>query len=170
MKMKLGLSAALLALIAAIALTGCNQQHTYRSAEGMVWNTVYHITYKGQAELEDSIRATLAQVGAAMNVFDSASNISRINRGETMQADTMLQTVVLMAKRVNKVSGGAFDPTLGPAIRAWGFGKGHEATADTARLDSLRQFVGFDKWNVAGGQVSKSDPRVELNLSGIAKG
>ncbi len=170
MKMKLGLSAALLALIAAIALTGCNQQHTYRSAEGMVWNTVYHITYKGQAELEDSIRATLAQVGAAVNIFDSASNISRINRGETMQADTMLQTVVLMAKRVNKVSGGAFDPTLGPAIRAWGFGKGHEATADTARLDSLRQFVGFDKWNVAGGQVSKSDPRVELNLSGIAKG
>lgn len=170
MKMKSGLPLALPALIIALLLAGCNRQYTYRSTEGMVWNTVYHITYKGPAELEDSIRATLAQVGAAVNVFDPASNLSRINRGETLEADTMLQAVVLMAKKVNKASDGAFDPTLGPVIRAWGFGKGHEATADTARLDSLRQFVGFDKWNMADGHVSKADPRVELNLSGIAKG
>lgn len=171
MKLKKSGIGALLAIAATIfLLPGCNRDYAYRSTEGMVWNTVYHITYRGPEELEDSIRATLAQVGASVNTFDSTSNLSRINRGETAVADSMLQAVALTAKKIYTASDGAFDPTLGPVIRAWGFGKGHKATADTARLDSLRLFVGFDKWNIAGGRVSKADPRVELNLSGIAKG
>lgn len=167
---KSGIGVILALIVVTFLLPGCTGDYTYRSTEGMIWNTVYHITYCGPKEIEDSIRSTLVRVGASVNAFDSTSNLSRINRSETFIADSMLQTVVFAAKRIHAASDGAFDPTLGPVIRAWGFGQGHEATGDTAYLDSLRLFVGFDKWNVADGRVCKDDPRVELNLSGIAKG
>ena len=157
-------------LLAAAVTTGCKNTSGYHTKVGMVWNTTYHITYNGPEELDDSITATLNAVGACLNVFDSTSNLSRLNRGETKQADAMLVKVLTMARNIYNATDGAFDPTLGPVIRAWGFGKGHEATADTARLDSMRQFVGFDKWALSCSTVKRAHSGVEMNLSGIAKG
>lgn len=153
-----------------IAVAACSGRHDYITKVGMVWNTTYHITYKGPESLQDSIIATLQQVSASVNVFDSLSTLARINRGETDEADSVLIKIVTGAKNIFDVTEGAFDPTLGPVIRAWGFGKGHTATADTANLDSLRRFVGFEKWRLDGTKVVRDDERVQLNLSGIAKG
>lgn len=126
-------------LLAAAVTTGCKNTSGYHTKVGMVWNTTYHITYNGPEELDDSITATLNAVGACLNVFDSTSNLSRLNRGETKQADAMLVKVLTMARNIYNATDGAFDPTLGPVIRAWGFGKGHEATADTARLEQRKR-------------------------------
>ena len=73
----------------------------------MVWNTTYHITYNGPEELDDSITATLNAVGACLNVFDSTSNLSRLNRGETKQADAMLVKVLTMARNIYNATDGA---------------------------------------------------------------
>lgn len=157
---------ALLALLA----VACGKRNSYITKVGMVWNTTYHITYCGPESLSDSITATLRRVGASVNVFDSLSTLSRINAGKTDVADAILSEVVACAVRINASTGGAFDPTLGPVIKAWGFGKGHVATSDTSHLDSLRRIVGLEKWRIEGGKVKRTDVRVELNLSGIAKG
>lgn len=172
MKQKIKLIGALLVLFGVFgaAFSGCRGENGYITKVGMIWNTTYHIKYKGSEALGDSIIATLNQVGVSVNAFDSLSTLSRINRNELDTADAVLAEVAQCAKEVHSRTQGAFDPTLGPVIRAWGFGKGHEATADTAHLDSLKQFVGFDKWNIIGMKIVKSDSRVELNLSGIAKG
>src|SRR5262249_50796718 len=76
------------------------------------------------------------------------------------------------AMRYNRESEGAFDITVGPLMKAWGFfrGEGHLPTVDelaAARrhvgaahviLDPAEQTIGFD------------EPGVELDLGGIAKG
>lgn len=153
-----------------IGLFSCTGDNAFVTQEGVIWNTTYHITYRGSQTLADSITNTLNAVGQSINAFDSTSNLSRINKGMTTEADCNLVRVIKCAKEIHNHSKGSFDPTLGPVIRAWGFGKGHRATADTARLDSLRHFVGFDKWILKGTRVRKTDERIELNLSGIAKG
>lgn len=136
----------------------------------MIWNTTYHISYRGPEELGDSIIAVLNEVGNSLNVFDSTSVLSRVNTNMTDTADHHLSKVLATAKKVHQQSGGAFDPTLSPVINAWGFGKESTTPADTAHIDSLMQFVGLDKIRISAGKIIKSDPRVEMNLSAIAKG
>lgn len=144
--------------------------HQYITKVGMVWNTTYHISYKGPEELGDSITAVLNDVGHSLNVFDSTSLVSHINSNTADTADVHLSSVITMAKTIHKQSDGAFDPTLSPAINAWGFGKNSNATPDTAHLDSIMEFVGLNKITLDNGRIRKTDPRVQMNLSAIAKG
>ncbi len=45
-------------------------------AEGVIWNTVYHMTFDGDESLADSIRPVLERVGRSLSVFDPESLIS----------------------------------------------------------------------------------------------
>lgn len=165
---------AVIVLIATGIVISCrhgNEGDEYVKKMGMVWNTTYHITYQGPETLGDSITATLVQVGASLSAFDSTSVVSKINKNMIDVPDFHFCTVFMASKRINAESCGAFDPTLSPAITAWGFGKGHAATSDTAHLDSLRTFVGLEKITMCSdNRIEKSDPRVQLNFSAIAKG
>lgn len=142
----------------------------YQNAEGMIWNTTYHVTYNGAPELKDSIMQVLNKVGMSLNVFDEKSLVSRVNVSDSTAVDTDFIRVYVESVKVNRLTEGAFDPTLGPLIEAWGFGKGHKATADTARIDSLMKFVGIDKTRLTMDTLVKDDSRIRFNFSAIAKG
>ncbi|MEA3461141.1 MAG: FAD:protein FMN transferase, partial [Bacteroidota bacterium] len=93
------------------------------------------------------------------------------NRNEPgVRTDSMFRTVFRESSRVYQISGGAFDITLAPLINAWGFGPGQQLDVDSAMVDSLLQYVGMDKVNLAGPQVIKSNPHVQLNVNAIAQG
>lgn len=158
-----------IAALCATLFCSCGNDR-FRSAEGMVWHTEYHITYESDHDLNDSIIATLQEVGTSLNVFDPASLVSRVNRGEDIRINRMFADVYNESVRVNRLTNGAFDPTLGPLITAWGFGKGHAATSDTLRIDSLLAITGISKTRLDDGRLVKEDKRIEFNFSAIAKG
>lgn len=149
--------------------TGCSDAK-YRDMNGIIWNTTYSIQYDGNEDLKDSVLRVFDEIDTILNVFNENSYVCRLNQNNASAAPAMFDSIFHLAVEINRLTGGAFDPTLGPAIRAWGFGQGHEATSDTLRLDSLRVFTGLEKMKVVNGRVIKADRRVELNLSGIAKG
>lgn len=136
----------------------------------MVWNTAYHITYKGPDALKDSIPRIMAEVGGSLSVFDSSSLVNKVNNAKISIIDYHFKEVYECSRKVNEMSEGTFDPTLSPLITVWGFGKGHEATADTLRIDSILEFVGIEKTCLNGNRLSKADERIEFNFSAIAKG
>lgn len=150
--------------------SGNGDSREYQNAEGMIWNTTYHVTYNGGSELKDSIMQVLNKVGASLNVFDENSLVSRVNVSDSTAVDTDFIRVYVESVKVNRLTDGAFDPTLGPLIEAWGFGKGHKATGDTARIDSLMKFVGIDKTRLSMDTLVKYDSRIRFNFSAIAKG
>ena len=149
-------------------LGGCRSD--YQNESGMIWNTMYNVTYDGPATLRDSLMPQFNRVAASVSAFDSTSLVSRINRNETARTDSMFRRVYRMSLLVNGRSGGAFDPTVSPLVTAWGFGKGHKATADTTRIDELLKYVGIGKTRLHGNLLLKNDPRLEFNFSAIAKG
>ncbi|MDE6007364.1 MAG: FAD:protein FMN transferase [Muribaculaceae bacterium] len=159
---------ALASLLLLIITSACVK--SYRKAEGMVWHTSYHVTYESDRDLSDSILAAFNTVGQSLNVFDSTSLVSKVNNGDSIPVDGHFATVYEMARRVNRISDGAFDPTLGPLIDAWGFGKGHKATADTLRIDSLLNITGIARTKIENGTLIKEDRRISFNFSAIAKG
>lgn len=158
-----------LLVIISLILSSCTTK-SYRTASGMIWNTLYNITYEGPEALADSILPMLNGVAASVSAFDSLSIVSKINRNEIELMDSIMLEIYFCSVRVNRESGGAFDPTVAPLVTAWGFGKGHTATGDTARLDELLKYVGITKSRAEGLRLVKSDPRMEFNFSAIAKG
>lgn len=162
--------------LAALILPACGGKSKSTSAdpyvrsEGMVWNTEFHITYQGPETLRDSVIAVFDRVGKNLSVFDSTSLVSRVNRQDSTPVNDDFIRVYVMSRKISKLSGGAFDPTISPLITAWSFGPGHKATADTARIDSIRQFVGIGRTRLSHDALIKEDIRTEFNFSALAKG
>jgi thiamine biosynthesis lipoprotein len=145
----------------------------YHFIQGFTQGTTYHITYQHltEADLTDQIDSLLRVFDKSLSTYDSTSIISRINRNNPdVRTDTLFRTVFREAKRVNEITDGAFDITLGPVIDAWGFGAGEQLDVDSAMIDSLLQFVGMDKVWMEGDRIVKSDPRLQLNVNAIAQG
>lgn len=150
--------------------TACSKNDTYVKSEGMIWNTIYHITYKGSPQLQDSILPVLNEVSASLSVFDKNSLVSRLNDSQKVEADQHLKLIYETSRKIHSLSKGVFDPTVSPLVDAWGFGRGHNPTKDTLAIDSLLEFVGFDKTRLEGGNIIKEDIRIQFNFSAIAKG
>lgn len=136
----------------------------------MIWNTLYHVTYKGPASLQDSILPVLNEVGRSLSVFDSNSLVSLLNNSDSVRADSHLRKVYLASRRINELSAGRFDPTVSPLVDAWGFGPSHQASNDTLAIDSILAFVGINKTRLHDDWLVKDDLRTRFNFSAIAKG
>ncbi len=160
-------------LMMACMIYSCDTRKPFRSAEGVVWNTVYHITYASNVTLDDSIHRVMKRVEMSLSAFNDSSVVSRINRNESCTTDSMFRKVFLESQRVNRVSGGAFDPTVGALVNLWGFGTdGHETLPPTEEaVDSARRLVGINECRLdSAGRVVKKDSLTMMNFSAIAKG
>lgn len=148
----------------------CSKNEAFVKAEGMIWNTVYHVTFQGPKELQDSILPVLNNVSKSLSVFDKNSLVSELNTKDHVKADPHLIKVYNASIKINELSSGRFDPTVSPLVDAWGFGIGHTASRDTLAIDSILDFVGILKTYIQDGTIIKEDPRVHFNFSAIAKG
>lgn len=160
-------------LIASITFSACTNSSIYRTDEGAIWATQYHIKYKAPRQMTDSILATLSRVEMSVSVFNDSSLVSRLNRNEPAVADSILATVFEGSKTVNRLSHGAFDPTLGPLIELWGFGRNRQISMTPA--DSLvtktMEYVGIADCTIdTKHEIKKKHPLTQFNFSAIAKG
>ena len=133
-------------------------------------HTPYHIKFQYTESLEEEIDAQLDYFYHLFNAFDSTSVISRVNRGEPVEVDTLFQKVFNRAQEVAALTDGAYDITCAPLINLWGFGFKDGDTVTAAAIDSVRAFIGYEKVHLEGNRVVKADPRVILNMSSIADG
>lgn len=108
------------------------------------------------------VEAVVARVDAHMSPFRPDSDPGRFNAGGAvvMTAETALVTRAALA--MARDSDGAFDPTLAPIGRRFGFGPVNIApTRPAGRYRDLR---------VSGNQLTTTCPAVTLDLCGMAKG
>lgn len=152
-----------------VCLSGCAPEPTYYEVTGRL-HTPYHIKFQYTESLEEEIDAQLDYFYHLFNAFDSTSVISRVNRGEPVEVDTLFQKVFNRAQEVAALTDGAYDITCAPLINLWGFGFKDDDTVTAAAIDSVRAFIGYEKVHLEGNRVVKADPRVILNMSSIADG
>lgn len=146
------------------------KQPPFHTDEGLVFGTVYRVTYQSDSNLKADIEARLAEVDSSLSTFNKASVISHVNRNEAVVLDSSFIHVVRQAQAVSEQTHGAFDITVAPLVNAWGFGFRESAGVDSLTVDSIRQFVGYQKIALQGDSLSKADPRIMLDCSAIAKG
>ena len=112
----------------------------------------------------------LLAVDSSLSMFNKQSTVSRINSGESLQTDSLLEMVFQFSRSISEATNGAFDVTVAPLVNAWGFGFKHDQWPDTATVDSLRQLVGWQKVSIHNHKLQKADPRMVLDFGAVAKG
>lgn len=142
--------------------------------EGNTMGTTYHVTYfdAKKRNFKPAIDSLLDLVNKSINTYDSTSEVSRFNRSKDGIAVGLpyLLPPLHAAAEVFKNSQGAFDPTVMPLVNAWGFGPGKVFQMDSVRVDSLKQFIGFEKVQLTQDSVMKLDARTQLDFGGIGQG
>lgn len=146
------------------------KQPPFRTNEGMVFGTVYKITYQSHEDLHADIKKALQEVDNALSPYNPNSIITRINHNVDTTLNTYFTDVFEVAQQVSNETEGAFDITVAPLVNAWGFGFKNSISVTPAIIDSLKQFIGHHKVKIENGKIIKEDERLMLDCSSIAKG
>ena len=146
------------------------KQPPFRTNEGMVFGTVYKITYQHADDLQKDIKEALMEVDNSLSPYNPNSIISRINHNQDTLLNEHFTHVFELAQQISTETKGAFDITVAPLVNAWGFGFKHSIDIEPSVIDSLRQFVGYEKIRMENGKIVKADERIMLDCSAIAKG
>ncbi len=182
-----GIRSALAIGIALIVLSSCKrpqpvgaQTHLIR---GWTMGTTYAVkvpAYDGMpdiGEISRRIDDVLRNVNGHMSTYDPDSSISVFNRWrrtEWMEVPADVAGLVARAQRLAEISNGKFDITVKPLVDLWGFGAAGpiEAPPTAEQVRQALDRVGYRKLEVRldPPALRKSDPYLEIDLSGIAKG
>lgn len=142
----------------------------YHSINGLVFGTIYNITYQYDGNLKPEIEAELKRFDGSLSPFNDSSVISRINRNEEIVTDSFFQTCFNRSMEISEETHGAFDITIAPLANAWGFGFKKGEFPDSTKIDSLLQITDYKKVKLVDGRIVKEDPRIMLSCSAVAKG
>ena len=142
----------------------------YQSNSGMVFGTVYNITYECDSDLHQTIKAELQKVDNSLSPFNEHSIITAINQNQDVKPDEMFLTVFNKAMEISRETDGAFDITVAPLVNAWGFGFKNGIQPNRQQVDSLRRLIGYEKVTLKDGRIVKQLPDIMLDCSAIAKG
>ena len=157
-------------ITAALLLAGCVSAPTYRTVDGSMLGTTYHIVAQTSLPNEhifEEMQRINSEAIASMSIFNATSLLNRINRNETDLADIHIARNVELAAKINALTS-RYDITVKPLVEAYGFAaKNREAKPN---IDSLMQFVGFEKLSLQDNRIVKSDKRLQIDLNSIAKG
>ena len=146
------------------------KQPPFRTNEGLVFGTVYKITYQHNDDLHKEIKEVLMDVDNALSPYNQNSIISKINHNQDTTLNEHFTHVFNLAQKISAETDGAFDISVAPLVNAWGFGFKHSIEIKPETIDSIRQFVGYQKIQINNGKIVKEDDRLMLDCSSIAKG
>ncbi len=143
----------------------------YYYDSGLIFGTNYNITYESDRPLTAEIQEELKKFDYSLSTFNKESVISRVNQNDsTVVLDDWFVHVFTKAMEVSKKTDGAFDITVAPLVNAWGFGFKKKEQVTPELIDSILQYVGYEKLKLINGKIIKDNPNIMIDCAAIAKG
>ncbi len=141
---------------------------------GNAQGTTFAITYEPQTanSYEGEIDSLFKAIDHSMSLWDTTSLIVKFNESnKPIIVDTFFQDVLKASFIINKATSGAFDPTVGPLVKVWGFARKHNKKIPTdGQIDSLRPFIGLQNILLKDNLLIKEMAQCELDFNAIAQG
>lgn len=175
------LIAAVAAICLAIVLVLTNQDERYSQTRTFpmmgttgritVWSDREDQTEKALNEAQKSI----AEIEKVCNIFNPESELSRLNRTafeKEFACSPLLWEMLTAADHYFRFTGGAYDPTVQPLMKLWGFRRKRQTLPSAAEIADAMKKVGWSK--VKLDQEKRSvrflAEGVGIDFGGIAKG
>lgn len=127
-------------------------------------------------ELAKLAEEAVRQINTLMSPFGEGSDVRRLNAAkanEWVEVHPLTWNVVMEALRWHRLSGGAFDPTIGPIKRLFTFDQREvERLPDAHVMAEAKSRIGGDKlqFEREGMRLAWTKDGMQLDLGAIAKG
>jgi thiamine biosynthesis lipoprotein len=142
--------------------------------QGPAQGSTFSISYlvPEGVDYRKDIDSILKSMDQQMSLWVENSEISRLNRGDSVYLSNDFQRVILKSIYISELTNGDFDITIAPLIKAWGFSGG--TRKDSINVDSLMNYVGYK-----GLVASRPGPMLEkfalpkgyqIDVNAIAQG
>ncbi|MDG3087377.1 FAD:protein FMN transferase [Vibrio hannami] len=169
------------ALVTLLFITACSEPREQIHLTGPTMGTTYNVKYfnannsRSPADMQKTIDELLEQVNDQMSTYRKTSELSLFNQYKGSEPFTVSKETALVTKeavRLNKLTRGALDVTVGPLVNLWGFGPEArpEVVPTDEELATRRAIVGIENLTVTDTTLAKSIPDLYVDLSTIAKG
>lgn len=161
-----------------IVLAGCNSQPAQK-IKGEAQGTTYSIILPdGEAIAKTSVDSLLRQFDLSLSTYVPNSTVSQLNASESgiwlSDTDSFFVPMMQISDEMVRKTNGYFDPTVFPLVSAWGFFKPKVLSPTSAQIDSILQFVGWEKqlfsYTSKTKYIAKKDYRAALDFNAIAQG
>lgn len=123
------------------------------------------------AASEAAVRAVEA-VEARLSTWTEESELARLNRapvGAPVELSPELASDLARASELHRLTAGAFDPTLGALVQAWGLRSGGRIPSAN-ELAAARAACGLDGLELTGSTARRLRPGLMLEEGGFGKG
>ena len=145
------------------------------SLSGLIFGTSYNIQFysSGNSNYSNEIVDIFKEIDMSMSTYKKTSIISRVNNNNSVQLDDHFKNVFGFSKKMYKITGGRFDPSIGLLVNYWGFGP--EKFVPDSKINPNDQFTyllsktGFNRFEIIDNKLSRPmDSYIDFNA--IAKG
>lgn len=169
-------------------LTACEKKTEQIVLQGKTMGTTYTVKYIDNGEVQNlpsaekvqvELDKLLVEVNNQMSTYQKDSEISRFNQlkqaHQAVEISQDFAKVVQEAIRLNSVTEGALNVTVGPLVNLWGFGPDKRLNKEPSaeQIAERSAYVGIDKFSLkmdGKPTLTKSEANLYLDLSSIAKG
>lgn len=169
--------------LALLALAACDSSLPQLDLDGSALGTSFVVSIVeppvdlDAEQLRNDVLAVLQTVDKLASTWRDDSELTVFNADQSIDwIPVSAEFCVLLerAQEVSRLTGGAFDLTIGPLVNLWGFGpEGQIVTPPSADdIEAAQRRVGFDKLETDCDErlVRKDEPDLYVDLSGWAKG
>lgn len=166
-----------------LSLIGCNKQDRVYRESRIAMDTICTITVissskKEAKEAVDVGFAEIKRLEGLLNFFSNDSEITAINRAggySPVKVSSKTVDIIKKAVKISDYTNGAFDPTIGPVIKLWGFSNKDSIAPDIPQRDKIKNLLPLIdykkiKINNSTSEIFLEKNGMELDLGGIAKG
>jgi thiamine biosynthesis lipoprotein len=172
----------LILFAASLLLGGCSPQEQAHHLRGEAQGTTFSIKYHGEGadDYSSDIATILTDFDKSLSLWREDSFLSQVNADidsiiRIPPEDLYFIPVLQASQTIHRESRGAFDPSVYPLVRAWGFG------AIPPDSDSIPDVISLQKEHHIGGLnvlIKEIGPnmtllrpaQMELDFNGIAQG
>lgn len=163
-------------LLFLIFSTSCSQAKPYEMDAFVMGTVVSQQVYGANAqETSAEVIAKIKDLEALMTINTPGGDVNKLNENAGkgyVQLDPETISVLKNARKISELSGGAFDVTIGPVIKAWGIGTDNPQIPTDASLKELAALIDYTDVHIdeAVNKASLQRPGQIVDLGGIAKG
>jgi thiamine biosynthesis lipoprotein ApbE len=142
---------------------------------GTTWSVKIHDEVADPAIIEKAVADEFEWAENLTSHWRTNTDLSEFNRTVTTNAMPVPWPVLTLSRwaaEISRATDGAYDITVGPLVKLWGFGPGPRRTEPPAdsEINAVLPAVGWQKLEVLDGMLRKQHPLLELDFSSIAVG
>ena len=132
-------------------------------------DTLMRVKIWGSDAAADAVQQEVYRLEKLLSVTENSSDVALLNCGGYKRISDETDELLHSALTISERTGGAFDPTVYPLVRLWGFTEATQRVPSQDELQAALSHIGIENVDAQDGFAELKNG-AQLDFGGIAKG